>query len=196
MIFAKEPVVVYSLNCVQLFCDPMDCRPPGSSVHAIFSGKNIGVDCHFLLQGIFPTQGLNPHLLHCRWIIYCWTTRFVQNLSLTQSSSTSSFIILVLWQAIPGRNSSWNGLHFKCFIKALHNYLHQNHLGSIFKILISGPHLRLTIWRWAVEVSGNNLLVRLDSGWSEMKVQELTCHHYKTGWIQPPGTEGWHWGRM
>ena len=27
-------------------------------------GKNTGVGCHFLLQGIFPTQGLNPHLLH------------------------------------------------------------------------------------------------------------------------------------
>ena len=29
-----------------------------------FPGKNTGVDCHFLLQGIFPTQGLNPSLLH------------------------------------------------------------------------------------------------------------------------------------
>ena len=29
-----------------------------------FSGKNTGVGCHFLLQGIFPTQGLNPHLLY------------------------------------------------------------------------------------------------------------------------------------
>ena len=28
------------------------------------SGKNTGVDCHFLLQGIFPTQGWNPCLLH------------------------------------------------------------------------------------------------------------------------------------
>ena len=28
-----------------------------------FQGKNTGVGCHFLLQGIFPTQGLNPHLL-------------------------------------------------------------------------------------------------------------------------------------
>jgi len=27
-------------------------------------GKNTGVGCHFLLQGIFPTQGSNPHLLH------------------------------------------------------------------------------------------------------------------------------------
>ena len=29
-------------------------------------GKSTGVDCHFLLQGIFPTQGSNPGLLHCR----------------------------------------------------------------------------------------------------------------------------------
>ena len=32
--------------------------------------KNTGVGCHFLLQGIFPTQGLNPGLLHCRQILY------------------------------------------------------------------------------------------------------------------------------
>ena len=31
---------------------------------------NIGVDCHSLLQGIFPTQGLNPGLLHCKQILY------------------------------------------------------------------------------------------------------------------------------
>ena len=29
-------------------------------------GKNTGVGCHFLLQGIFPTQGSNPGLLHSR----------------------------------------------------------------------------------------------------------------------------------
>ena len=29
-----------------------------------FSGKNTGLGCHFLLQGIFPTQGLNLRLLH------------------------------------------------------------------------------------------------------------------------------------
>ena len=44
--------------------DPMDCSPPGSSVHGILQGKNIGVGCHFLLQDIFPTQGLNLRLLH------------------------------------------------------------------------------------------------------------------------------------
>ena len=37
----------------------MDCSPPGSSV----PGKNVGVGCHTLLQGIFLTQGLNLSLL-------------------------------------------------------------------------------------------------------------------------------------
>ena len=44
-------------------CNPMDCSPPGSSVHEDSPGKNIGLGCHALLQGIFPTQELNPHLL-------------------------------------------------------------------------------------------------------------------------------------
>ena len=34
-------------------------------------GKNTGVGSHSLLQGIFPTHGLNPGLLHCRPILYC-----------------------------------------------------------------------------------------------------------------------------
>ena len=34
------------------------------------SGKNTAVGCQSLLQGIFPTQGLNPCLLHCRQILY------------------------------------------------------------------------------------------------------------------------------
>ena len=40
--------------------------PPGSFCPWDFPGKNTGVGCYFLLQGIFPTQGLNPCLLHCR----------------------------------------------------------------------------------------------------------------------------------
>ena len=44
---------------------------PGSSVHGDSPGKNTGVGCHVLLQGIFPTQGSNPGLPHCRWILYC-----------------------------------------------------------------------------------------------------------------------------
>ena len=45
---------------------------PVSSFHRIFSVKNTGAGCHFLLQGIFLTQGSNPcllPLLHCRRIV-------------------------------------------------------------------------------------------------------------------------------
>ena len=44
-------------------------------------GKNTGVDCHALFQGIFPTQGSNLYflqLLHCWWILYCWATEEAQ----------------------------------------------------------------------------------------------------------------------
>ena len=54
-------------------CDSMDCNPPGSSVHGDSPGKNTGVECQALLQGIFPTQGVNLCLLcllGCRQILY------------------------------------------------------------------------------------------------------------------------------
>ena len=41
-------------------CDPMDY-----TVHGILQAKNTGVGSLSLLQGIFPTQGLNPGLPHC-----------------------------------------------------------------------------------------------------------------------------------
>ena len=59
-------------------CDPMDCSPPGFSVHGDSPGKNTGVGCHALLQGIFPTQGLNPGLPHHKHILYdmSWLHQF------------------------------------------------------------------------------------------------------------------------
>ena len=61
-----------SLQLCSTLCDPVDGSPPGSSHQRFWDlwcirdspGKNTGVGCHSLLQGIFLTQGLNPHLLH------------------------------------------------------------------------------------------------------------------------------------
>ena len=68
---ARACVRVLVTQICPTFCTPMDCSPPGSSVHGDSPGKNTGVDCHSLLQGIFLTQGSNPSLLHCRQILYC-----------------------------------------------------------------------------------------------------------------------------
>ena len=52
-----------SISCVRLIVTPqtVDCQVPLS---VGFPGKITGVGCHLLLQGIFPTKGLNLHLLH------------------------------------------------------------------------------------------------------------------------------------
>ena len=71
-IFTSFPKSVYMCSVTSVMSDSLDNSPPGSSVH--FSSKNIGVCCHALLQGIFPIQGSNLHLLHCRWILYYWAT--------------------------------------------------------------------------------------------------------------------------
>ena len=56
-VYAQSPQ-----SCLTLF-DPMDGSSPVSSVHGDSPGNNSGMDCHFLLQGFFLTQGLNPCLL-------------------------------------------------------------------------------------------------------------------------------------
>ena len=61
--------VLVTRSCPTL-CDPMNCNLPGSSVPWDSPGKNAGVGCYALLQGIFPTQGLIPGLQHCRYILY------------------------------------------------------------------------------------------------------------------------------
>ena len=60
--FCKQySMCVYAQFCLTLW-DPMDCSPPGSSVHGDSPGKNTGVHCHALLQEIFPIHGSNLHL--------------------------------------------------------------------------------------------------------------------------------------
>ena len=53
-------VCAKSLQSGHTLCDPLDCSPLGSSVHGIFQARIL--ECYFLLQGIFPTQGLNLSL--------------------------------------------------------------------------------------------------------------------------------------
>ena len=85
-------------------CNPMDCSPPGSSVHGDSPGQNTGMVCHVLLQGIFLTQGLNPGLQHCRWILYhlshqWWGDTVKQllfRLRLLLDSDTSSIMLLII----------------------------------------------------------------------------------------------------
>ena len=68
-------MLVLSHSVVSDSLQPHGNSPPVSSVHGDAPGKNTGVGCHALLQGIFPIQGWNPGFLHHRRILYCLATR-------------------------------------------------------------------------------------------------------------------------
>ena len=73
-----ESICMLMCSVAQLcpaLCDPMDYSPPRLLCPQDFPDKHTGMGCHFLLQGIFLTQGLNPGLPHCRQFLYHWATR-------------------------------------------------------------------------------------------------------------------------
>ena len=62
--------VCYLLSCVWLFMTPWTVQFTRLLCPWNSPGMNTGVSCHFLVQGIFPTQRLIPWLLHCRQSLY------------------------------------------------------------------------------------------------------------------------------
>ena len=106
-------------------CDAVDCSPPGSSVHGDSPGKNTGVGCHALLQGIFPTQGLNPGLPHCRWILY----------QLSYQGSLFSIVAVSIY--IPTNSARGSPFLHTFFNMWLIHYIVQQKLVQYFKATVS-----------------------------------------------------------
>ena len=92
------------------FCDSIDCSLPDSSGHGIYPARIL--DCHFLLWGIFPTQGSDRHFLHCRQMLYCWAT--MKTVLVAQSCLSlcnpmdNPLRILCPWDS-PGKNTGVSG---------------------------------------------------------------------------------------
>ena len=94
--------VKFTQSCLTL-CDPHGLYSPWNS-----PDQNIGVGSLSLLRGIFPTQGSNPGLPHCRWILY-------------QLSHRGSLRIL-MWVAYPfsrGSSQPRNGTRVSCIAAEL-----------------------------------------------------------------------------
>ena len=108
--FIDWKVKVKSLSRVWFFATPWSVAhqtPPLLPWH--FPGKNTGVGCHFLLQGIFLTQGLNPDLRHCRQTLYSLSH---QGSSLTSrvhldNSFTFSVSVFSLLKAMMMATTMW-----------------------------------------------------------------------------------------
>ena len=115
-------------------CDSMDCSPPGSSVHGDSPGKNTGVGCQALLQGILPTQGSNLGVPHCRRILYCLSAQgspripawvaypFSRGTFPPRNWTRVSCIALPLPAELPGNSTGiYNFLQLKKFKKCYRN---------------------------------------------------------------------------
>ena len=99
-----ESSFLIHLCCAQLLSpihlSVTSCSPPGSCVRGDSPGKNTGIGCCLLLQEIFPTQGSNTSLPHCRQILYRLSHQgskpsnnlLVRNLSMTLSTLRSRSI--------------------------------------------------------------------------------------------------------
>ena len=93
-------------SCLTL-CKPVDCSPPGSSVQDS-PGKNTGVGCHALIQGIFPTPD---------WIrLWCFLHWQADSLPLAPPGKPSGFQLLLnagmLWWSL--QTLSHHGLETGC----------------------------------------------------------------------------------
>ena len=93
-----------ALSCPTL-CNSLDCSPPGSSVHGDSPGKNTGVGCHALLQGIFPTLRLNPGLPQCGQILYHLSHQGAPGVSALKLTYCIS------WLRLPSQNTTDDGLN-------------------------------------------------------------------------------------
>ena len=83
-------------------CDSTDHSLPGSSVHWDSPGKNTEVGCHALLQGIFLTQGSNPHLL----CLLHWQVGFLSLAPAGKPRTQEVRSQILHW--IEQQNSKWN----------------------------------------------------------------------------------------
>ena len=107
--FERKKVKVTSLSRVRLFATPWTVEP--MRLHGIFfffflayfchSGKSTGMGCHFLLLGIFLTQGSKPGLLHCKQTLDDLSHKGRPGgLPLTRNSLKEKFCPTKLWHEL------------------------------------------------------------------------------------------------
>ena len=109
------PSVFPSISCCLLFNDSAvsdTFATPWTVAHQTpllldFPGKNTGMGFHFLLQGIFLTQGSNLCLLYCRQILYPWATREAEHQSLFWWVSSLHQVTKVLELQLQQQSFQW-----------------------------------------------------------------------------------------
>ena len=126
--------------------DPMDCSPPDPSVPGGSPGKGTGVyPPHVLLQGIFLTQGSNPGLLHCRWILY-------QRSHQGSPVEITNFIMILCLCCLFRKTIEWAFIHSIILIRLFSSrHLQLMHINANFFIQPRVVLWNLSHWIWELK---------------------------------------------
>ena len=139
----------HGLQPTRLFC-PWD-----------FPGKDTGAGCHFLLQGIFLTQGSNLDLQHCRQIVYQLSYRgsFYRPDKREQKHKSTTGCLSMLWDIKASKS-----MHSPC----CHGAYSLAELHQVSKVYPIWGYFSLTPW-CCTETSLNKYHANLTSSHSEFE---------------------------
>ena len=107
IILTKIIANIYLCVCVKVvqwcptLCDPLDCNLPGFSVYGILQARILEWVAVPFSGRIFPTQGSNPSLLHCRQILYQLGYQGQHLLSVRYGSQSFCYIFSFLFHRKP-----------------------------------------------------------------------------------------------
>ena len=109
---AQPKCVVLDTQLCLTLCDPMDRRPPGCPAHGILQARILEWVAISFSRGIFPIQGLNPGLPHCREILYHLSHQGSPNAqpgSPSNAENEQRHMQVVIWEAILGNRNKGPG---------------------------------------------------------------------------------------
>ena len=111
------------------------------------------MDCHVLLQGIFPTQESNPGLLHCRQILYRLSYTHTQVLVVNHKNQVSDVKLGPGLRQNPGVQDTWP---LPLSLKGPSSFL--SVLPLFFSLLVSLPPNPLSLWPLSIALPTQALL--------------------------------------
>ena len=138
---------IYHSHCLQAqacpaLCDSMDCWPTMLLCPWDLSSKNIRVDCHILLQGIFPTQGWNSclqYLLHGRADslplnhLGSPIRMYIHWYILTQLLSQHIQVCMYVYTHTPDQNTSGSNMILRLQLKRVNTHVVFTHTHHTYK---------------------------------------------------------------
>ena len=141
--------------------------------------KNTGVGCHSLLHGIFPTQGMNLGLLHCRQILYHL------NLCNTHKQSLgfgTLFLLIAIGISFSNIGHPIKSLFTPWCISGVNLSIQF----SVLKHVKS--FLQLQFWTAATASSDRQSKPSVQDGWNTSRFKKISCFHPMDSCIPAPYT--------